>query len=360
MSAILGNEFWLRDATMNDIDDICQLGLLLNTINLPGNKTELEAVIALSELSFSLKEQDPSKRSFLFVLVNYENRVIGTSQIFAKHGTLHCPHMYFQVGTDERYSETLKKYFRHQTLRLRQNFDGPTEIGSLILAKNFRLHPAKLGKPLSFVRFLFMAMNKHFFSPTIIAELLPPLGPSFESALWEAVGRKFTGLDYNDADMMSRKNKEFIKSLFPSTDIYVSLLPLAAQNVIGQVGENSRGAAHLLRSIGFRYCHRVDPFDGGPHFEAQQEEIYLIKEAHHGFAEASQHSEEKQGLVGHYEPRAKSGKRFKAIIAPFTFEANTQSIKLADVYLKALCKEQGLPISALSFREQSSNPALIP
>lgn len=349
MSAILGNEFWLRDATMQDIDGICKLGLMLNTINLPGNKEELESVIALSELSFSLKEEDPTKRCFLFVLVNYENRVIGTSQIFAKHGTLHFPHMYFLVGIDERYSETLKKYFRHQTLRLMHNFDGPTEIGSLVLDKQFRLHPAKLGKPLSFVRFLFMAMNKNFFTSTIIAELLPPLGPQFESALWEAVGRKFTGLDYNEADMISRNNKEFIKSLFPTTDIYVSLLPPAAQNVIGQVGENSRGAAHLLRSIGFRYCHRVDPFDGGPHFEAQQEDISLIKEAHHGFAALKQDREEKLGLIGHYEPQAPSGQRFKAIIAPFAFDGKTQNIELSDMHLKALRQEPGKALSVIPF-----------
>jgi arginine N-succinyltransferase len=348
MSEILGNEFWLRDATMNDIDDIYGLGLLLKTINLPSNKKELEIIIGGSEKSFALKEQDPSKRTFLFVLVNFENRVIGTSQIFAKHGTLQFPHMYFQVGVNERYSETLGKYFRHQTLRLMQNFDGPTEIGSLVLAKEFRLHPAKLGKALSFVRFLFIAMNKDFFSHTIIAELLPPLGPNLESALWDGVGRKFTGLDYNVADMISRENKEFIKSLFPSTDIYVSLLPLEAQNVIGQVGHSSRGAAHLLRSIGFRYSHRVDPFDGGPHFEAEKEEISLIKTACHGFLAEKKSAEEKVGFIAHYDPHAHSGKRFKAIMAPFSFDKVTQALSLAPVYVKSLNQELGKPVSAVT------------
>jgi arginine N-succinyltransferase len=30
--------------------------------------------------------------------------------------------------------------------------------------------------------------------------------------------------------------------------------------------------------IGFRYAHRVDPFDGGPHFTARMDEISLVQE----------------------------------------------------------------------------------
>lgn len=347
MNELNGNGFWLRDARKEDINDVGELGQLLNTINLPARKDELERVIAISEKSFSLEENDPSKRSFLFVLVNKDGHVVGTSQIFAKHGTLQFPHMFFQVSTDERYSETLKTYFRHKTLRLVQNFDGPTEIGSLVLSKKFRHHPIKLGRQLSFVRFLFIAMNKSFFNSRIIAELLPPLGPNFVSALWEAIGRKFTGLSYYEADMISRKNKEFIKSLFPSTDIYCSLLPWEAQEVIGQVGQSSQGAAHLLRSIGFRYAQRVDPFDGGPHFEADQEDISLIKESCHGFAAGNKLADEELGLVAHYLPDASSGQRFKAFMAPFSYQKSLREIHLDESILKAMRLEAGAPLSAI-------------
>lgn len=310
------NSYLIRDACASDIDDIFELSKLLNTINLPANKPELEQVIVNSEASFSLQENDIKQRSFLFVLTN-NNRVIGTSQIFAKHGTLSSPHLYFQVEHDERYSETLKKFFRHKTLRLCQSFDGPTEIGSLVLDTNYRNTPEKLGTFLSYVRFLFIAMKPHYFSHTVLAELLPPLGSQFESALWNAVGHKFTGLSYYEADMISRTNKEFIKTLFPSGEMYVTLLPESAQEVIGQVGKNSKGAAYLLSKIGFRYSHRVDPFDGGPHFEAEQDEISLLKEALKGRIQADENTvKDSLGIVGRFSPKHESGNRFKALVSP--------------------------------------------
>ena len=317
--AMYKSEYIIRDACSRDIDDIFQLSSLLNTVNLPSNRAVLEHVIEVSERSFSMTETEPTKRCFLFVLVEKSGRIIGTSQIFAKHGTLASPHVYFQVDYDERYSETLKKYFRHRTLRLVQSFDGPTEIGSLVLDKDYRSSPEKLGQNLSYVRFLFMSMMPECFSHRVLAELLPPLGPNFESSLWDAVGRHFTGLDYYEADMISRKNKEFIKTLFPSGEIYISMLPDGAREVIGQVGRNSKGAAHLLAKIGFRYSHRVDPFDGGPHFEAEMQTISLIQNAKHKKARAS-HVDIKTadfGLCGRFDQKRASGERFIATTGLF-------------------------------------------
>ena len=328
-------EFILRDASKQDINDICELGALLNTINLPAQKSELEQVIALSERSFSLEETNAAERCFLFVLVNAEKRVIGASQIRAQHGTLNAPHTYFQINTDERYSPTLKKYFQHQTLRLVQNFCGPTEIGSLVLAKNYRSHEAALGRQISFVRFLFIAMNKNFFRDHVLAELMPPLGPHFESALWNAIGYKFTGLDYATADMLSRKNKEFIKSLFPAGDIYLNLLPTPAQEVIGQIGPDSLGAARLLSSIGFRYSLRVDPFDGGPHFEVPTEHISIIKNARHGLNSESTNAQN-IGLVGCFNPEKPSGQRFRAVKSYYSYDTSLKNIYINQNTRRAL------------------------
>jgi arginine N-succinyltransferase len=91
------------------------------------------------------------------------------------------------------------------------------------------------------------------------------------------VGSKFTGLTYQEADLLSRKNKEFIKELFPSSDIYASLLPKKAQDVLGEVGPDTRGVQRMLERIGFKYVERIDPFDGGPHFEAQVDHLSLVR-----------------------------------------------------------------------------------
>jgi arginine N-succinyltransferase len=346
------NPYLIRDARAEDIDDVVALSELLNTVNLPSNRQELESVIQLSEASFSLNEKDATKRAFLFVLVAPSGKVIGTSQIFAKHGTLAFPHLYFQVDYNERYSETLKKYFRHRTLRFCQSFDGPTEICSLVLNRDFRSSKEKLGKSLSYVRFLFMAMKPDFFSHRIIAELLPPLGANLESALGDAVGRKFTGLEYYEADIISRNNKEFIKTLFPSGEIYVSLLPMPAQEVIGQVGPNSKGAAHLLAKIGFTYSHRVDPFDGGPHFEAEQENISLLREAVHlpiqGLTLAYP-SKENFGLLGRYLPQKPSGERFRSVASQFFLHKENMFLLAPDATIEALGVKENDLISAIFF-----------
>ena len=47
--------------------------------------------------------------------------------------------------------------------------------------------------------------------------------------------------------------------------------------MIGKVGAQTRGVEKLLRRIGFRYVDRIDPFDGGPHFLAETDQISLVK-----------------------------------------------------------------------------------
>ena len=55
------------------------------------------------------------------------------------------------------------------------------------------------------------------------------------------------------------------------------VLPQDAQSVIGKVGAQTRGVEKLLRRIGFPYAHRIDPFDGGPHYLARTDDIALVK-----------------------------------------------------------------------------------
>ena len=84
-------------------------------------------------------------------------------------------------------------------------------------------------------------------------------------------------MDYNSADVLSRNNKEFILSLYPSDTIYVSLLPIQARNAIGKVGSETKPIKKMLESIGFKYMNEVDPFDGGPHYRCKLSEIAPIK-----------------------------------------------------------------------------------
>jgi arginine N-succinyltransferase len=269
-------QFLLRDVSPGDLDALYAVAEHLDSVNLPHDRAVLEGQIEHSLRSFS-GGLDVFQREYVFALFEGE-RLVGTSMVYAQHGTRRAPHIFFDVMTDERYSETLDRHFVHQVLRIGYNYNGPTEIGGLILLPEFRRHPLALGRWLSYVRFLYMARHRSAFRDEVLSELLPPLEPDGTSLLWEHLGRHFTGLSYQEADRISKTNKEFIRTLFPAEPIYTCLLPQRVRAMIGQVGPETRGVEKMLRRIGFTYAERIDPFDGGPHFVARTDDIPLLKQ----------------------------------------------------------------------------------
>jgi arginine N-succinyltransferase len=271
--------FAIRQSFRDDAEQILAVAQHLDTVNLPADAARIASILELSEQSF--RGTVPlADREYLFVLEDLdEKRVIGTSMIHAQHGTRRAPHVYFAVGKDERYSQTLDRYFVHRCLHIGWDYDGPTEIGGLILLPEYRGHTGGLGRLLSYTRFLFIAMHRALFRDRVLSELLPPLEEDGTSILWEHLGRRFTGLSYQEADLISKDNKEFIKALFPHSRIYTALLPKHVQDAIGKVGPATLGVEKMLRRIGFEYAEQIDPFDGGPHFVARTDDITLVRDA---------------------------------------------------------------------------------
>jgi arginine N-succinyltransferase len=315
----------LRDARAADLPAVMRLAAILNTVNLPNDEQTLKDLLDTSERSFSQRIKKAVEREYLFVMEDVDSgTLIGTSQIIAQHGTREAPHIYFDVLEEERYSESIDRHFRHRVLRLGFNHDGPTEIGGLVLDPAHRGAPRKLGKQLSYVRFLFIAARRAHFRQRLLAELLPPLGDGGRSALWESLGRRFTGLSYLEADRISKTNKEFIKGLFPSGMIHAALFSPEAQQVIGEVGAQTEGVRKMLTHVGFAPVGRIDPFDGGPHFEANTDDVAPVQTSHPArvkliaagsLLEAAGESQE--GLVAVDRPKAKKGEpagssRFRA------------------------------------------------
>jgi arginine N-succinyltransferase len=269
--------FIIRSVRESDLDELLRLSRLVYFINLPDDREVLKEKIATSVNSFNGNLEDKFKREYIFVIEDTkENKVIGTSMIIGRHGSPDCPHMYLELNEVQKYSETIHAGFIHKVLRLKFDSDGPTEIGGLVMDPAYRGHSGKLGRQLSFARFLFIKMRRRWFKDRILSELMPPLGENGESVLWENLGRKFTNLSYQDADLLSRKNKEFITSLFPKGDIYTVLLPGEARDVIGRVGKATEPVKHMLEKIGFHWKGHIDPFDGGPHYWAETDKISIV------------------------------------------------------------------------------------
>ena len=271
----------IRGAVPADEDQLLAVARHLNTVNLPNDREEIRGILDHAQKSFTGALKDPRRREYVFVVVDLEqDRIVGTSMIMGQLGRRDAPYIYVDVSEEERYSATLDKHFKHVVLKIGYSYAGPTEIGGLIVDPEYRKKPERLGLLISYVRFLYIKMHRELFRDELLAELLPPLEPDGTSHLWNALGRKFTEMTYAEADRLSKKNKEFVKGLFPEGAIYASLLPQDAQDVIGKVGTQTRGVEKMLRRIGFKYAWRVDPFDGGPHFTAPTDEVLLVQRTH--------------------------------------------------------------------------------
>lgn len=272
--------FLLRNVELKDLNDLYELSGKVFFINLPHDKKIIKDKITKSLKCFSSPSQKLADNYYIFIAEDLAtNRVVGASMIHAQHGTIDEPHFYLRVSHENKYSNTINTGFVHGTLKLGVDTNGPTEIGGLVVAPEYRGHLDKLGKQISFVRFLYMSQHQSLFKKEVHSELMPPLDQHGQSALWEAIGRRFMNMDYIEADKLSRSNKEFILNLFPSDNIYMTLLPMEARNAIGKVGKDTLPVKKMLESIGFAYINEVDPFDGGPHYRCMLKDIKPIKES---------------------------------------------------------------------------------
>jgi arginine N-succinyltransferase len=268
----------IRGALASDEDALLELALHLNTVNLPNERDHIRRLLEHSEKSFR-GEVPERKRKFVFLLCDRTTgAALGTSTIIAQLGRRDAPYIYLDVIDEEKYSGALDRHFHHTVLRIGFSYDGPTELGGLVVSPAHRSSPERFGRLISYVRFVYIAEHRSLFREQLLAELLPPLEPDGTSHLWEALGRRFTGMSYAEADLLSSENKSFIRDLFPSGNVYASLLSPEARGVIGKVGAQTKGVEKMLRRVGFRYAKRIDPFDGGPHFIAPIEEVSLIQE----------------------------------------------------------------------------------
>ena len=296
--------FVIRDIAPEDLDDFRRAAVHLDSVNLPDDREALARIIERSRRSFAAvaagaAEPAAKDRCFVFVAADRDSgEVVGTSMIFPQHGSRKAPHVYFDVLEEERYSDTLDRHFAHRVLRIGYNYKGLTEIGGLVVRPEFRRHPDRIGRLLMSVRFLYIARHRAAFRDEVLSELMPPLEADRTSLLWESLGRKFTGLTYQEADRLSQDNKEFIRSLFPQDPLYATLLPPHVQELIGQVGPETKAVEKMLREIGFTYANRIDPFDGGPHFHARTDDITLVRATRAGRVAAAPEGDAPAGSTG--------------------------------------------------------------
>ncbi|HRP63193.1 MAG TPA: arginine N-succinyltransferase [Phycisphaerales bacterium] len=269
--------FLIRQATVDDAATLLKLAKMVHFINLPADPDIINRKIIRSRQSLAGSPPSEREREFMFVLEETDTgNIIGTSSVISCLSWPGRPHVFLKVRERRLYSEDLRTGGVHTTVQLDTDESGPSEIGGLILSPAYRGRKEKLGAFLSVVRFHFIGLYREWFANRIIAEMMAPLTPDSRNTLWEYLGRRFINLSYAEADRFCQYSKEFITSLFPKEEMYVSLLPPEARQLIGKVGKETEPAKAMLERLGFRYTGHVDPFDGGPYLEANLNDVPLV------------------------------------------------------------------------------------
>lgn len=246
--------------------------------SLPDHDQRLWQKIEHAEDSFAATITQPSDQGYLFVLEDLTTGdIVGTTGIEAAVG-LHTPLYHFQQNTIMHHSAELHVLNQLKTLTLCNDYTGASEICTLFLRESYRRNHA--GRFLSKVRFLFMAEYPERFSDRVIAEMRGATDEHGIPPFWNWLQRLFLTIDFPTADkLIGVGKKSFIAELMPRHPIYVDLLPEAAQQVIGQVHQNTIPALKMLEKEGFMHRGYIDLFDAGPTVEARLSEIRSVKQS---------------------------------------------------------------------------------
>jgi arginine N-succinyltransferase len=268
-----------RPARIEDLEQIFQLATkrTVGLTTLPTDRVILEERLTDSQKSFEYPPKKPRGELFLFVLEDTDAQtVVGISGVVTKVGGFE-PFYTYEIKTQINESAVLGVHKEIQYLQLKIIHSGLSEIGTLFLDPDYRL--GLNGRQLSLSRFLFIAEYAHFFEKEILAEMRGVIDSQGHSPFWDALGRHFFDVEYEIADLMVMKDKSFIDDLMPKHPIYIPLLSISAQKVIGKVHEYTLPALKLLEQEGFHFNGEIDIFEAGPTVSCPTHDIRTVKQS---------------------------------------------------------------------------------
>jgi arginine N-succinyltransferase len=264
----------VRPAAMDDAAALLALtrdaGTGMTTV--PQTEEAMAARIEASRTAFAGHGRAPAGQTFFFVLEDDEGPV-GMASIFPNLGE-DRPFYSYRLSHIATQAPEIDLRASTDILSLVNDFHGYAEIGTLLVGKRARGRGA--GRFLSLSRFLFMAAQRERFGDRVMAEIRGWFDEDGSSPFWEHISAKFFHTTFDEADRLSANDFRFISHLMPKFPIYVSLLPEAAQDVIGKPHTTSEHAMNLLASEGFEWTRCIDIFDGGPSLECQIDKVRTV------------------------------------------------------------------------------------
>ncbi|MEM6538063.1 MAG: arginine N-succinyltransferase [Pseudomonadota bacterium] len=266
----------IRPVTLADLDQIHELARKTGggMTNLPPDRDALAARIEQAIEGFSADAKEPGGEVY-FCVLDVGGTVVGTTAVFSAIG-LESGFVNYKLNWVFHASQQLGKRIRRRLLVPTYDFTGASEVGSLFLSRETR--GSGYGKLLARSRYLFIAQNPDIIADPVCAELRGWRAPDGGTPFWDALGRHFFDMEFEEADVHnSTTGNQFIADLMPRISIYVVLLPEDAKECIGRPHDNAAPAYHMLTTEGFEYKGYIDIFDGGPLLSARKQDIVSIR-----------------------------------------------------------------------------------
>ena len=272
--------FVIRAANLGDLQAIYEMAKLTGGgfTNLPPDRASLKTRLERATAAFARDEDALQDELYILALENTESGAVrGTGQIFSQVGQS-WPFYSYRLTTLSQHSRELARTMRAEMLSLTTDLEGCSEVGGLFLHPNERA--GGLGLLLARSRYLFIAMHRARFSDRILAELRGIIDERGGSPFWDAIGGKFFGMSFQEADQFNAVHgNQFIADLMPKHPVYTAMLDEDAKKVIGLPHPSGRAAMRMLQNEGFAYENYVDIFDGGPTMTARTDAVASISAA---------------------------------------------------------------------------------
>lgn len=226
--------------------------------SLPKDKKYLQKKLSWAIDSFEKIVTQPAFEYYLFVLED-NKEIIGTAAI----KSCSAKNYVFRIVNDYKYCKALEIKTNLKMLILSDSLQNNSELCTLFLDKNYRAH--NNSNLLIKARFLFIKIFFKRFFKVFSAEMR-----GVPDIFWQQVMTNFFKMSFLEADSLSATTDcQFIADLMPREPIYVNLLPLEVQSIIGSCHSSTQAARYILEKEGFKFIDAIDIFDAGPILEAR-------------------------------------------------------------------------------------------
>lgn len=269
---------FMRPVRENDFEAVHALAVQSGggMTNLPSDPAALKKRIRFAAESFAKGATKPGAELYTMVL-EHEGKVIGTSAVFSQIG-LESGFINYRINREFYSSSHRKTPLMRRVLVPTHDFTGRAEVGQLFISPHAR--GGGLGKLLGRARYMFIAQKPEIVHEHVCAELRGWRAPDGSQPFWNAVGRHFFEMEFEEADAYNAAHgNQFIEDLLPRYPVYVALLPEDARACLGRPHDNARPAYKMLMEEGFQFNDYIDVFDGGPLVDVKVKNIRTVRDS---------------------------------------------------------------------------------